>query len=176
MNCIFLAGKVCKLVPSKTFTHLIKTHVKQFSKQNSFFTGKLKFSNQFTKKKFKNYFILSGLLGASCYGLKSIDLDDLKNLFCSFLSNFVAHCKDDSAKNYRTKHYEKSMGKSKDENCEEKANSENDQFDWTQFFKLLFKQKSYFILAVCVSSFYIFLNKLFIFYSCHLECIYCCNY
>lgn len=138
-----------KFLYSKNFTHFMKGHVKQFSHyQKSLFSKTLfKLGKPQTVK---NCLLFTGL-GTSCYvGAQSFDSCyqiEFANIFKSFVSRFIANCKEDPNKNSRTKHYEKSVGKSEKNSVQEK----NDDFDWTQFFKLLWKEKSYFLLAVCVS-------------------------
>jgi hypothetical protein len=137
-----MSYNVCKL------RNLIKSQLKQFPRQYHLLLTKNKLrASRFTlpsKIGSKNLFIFSGLFGASYYGLKSFDQNDLLNFIRSISSGIFAYCKEDSSKNQRTKHYERSI--------DEKKNDENkDVFDWAQFLKLLLKEKFYFFTAVCVS-------------------------
>jgi hypothetical protein len=154
---IFLAHKICKLTCSRNFSHVIKTQLKQFSSNQNSFVQKVFKNKPFIKKSF----LLSGIFTTSCYiGVKSYEKyqNEFQNILKSFFSFFIANCQDDSNRNNRTKHYEKSVGIAEDK----KDSDSNDEFDWGQFFKLVWKEKSYFILAVFVSIKIYFINFRFL--------------
>ena len=145
---IFLAHRICKLSCSRKVSPIIRTQ-KQFSLNRNVLVQKV-----FKNKPFiKNSLLLSSFFTTTCY-IGSISYEkyqyEFQNILKSFISFFIANCKDDSNRNNRTKHYEKSVGISEDK----KASENNDEFDWGQFFKLVWKEKTYFLLAVFVSIYF----------------------
>lgn len=72
-------------------------------------------------------------------------------LFETVFSRFFAECKQQEVvpKKNRTAHYEETLGGS--EILVQKSNANNETFDWAEFFRLVYKEKWYFLAAAIVS-------------------------
>jgi hypothetical protein len=119
--------------------------------------------NQVQKRSLSPLFktlIGTGLIasGAVYIARENVKLEDLDNIqvlssciLKSILGYFVsfAKCDDSGTKHRRTDHFEKILSSQKDQ-----VNKNKDpDFDWNEFFKLIWKEKFYMLAAVAVSSF-----------------------
>jgi hypothetical protein len=77
-------------------------------------------------------------LTATNYTFKSLNFNDI-------LSLFLQRVECEAVKQNRTVHFDKTVNNNKNENTE--------NFDWNEFFKLIYKEKWYFLGAIAVSDF-----------------------
>lgn len=82
------------------------------------------------------------------------ELEYLKQKIQEFLDcfkgSFIVEC-EEKVKQNRTAHYEETIGTDTI-----KRKSKQESFDWTEFLKLVWKEKFYFLTAVAVSDYYFF--------------------
>lgn len=75
---------------------------------------------------------------------------DILNTVLGFFISF-AKCDDSGTKHRRTDHYEKTISS---DNNKDAANKKKDpEFDWKEFFQLIWKEKFYMLAAVAVGGF-----------------------
>lgn len=70
----------------------------------------------------------------------------IKDLCLTLLQRFFAHCEENKPQKNRTAHYEDTIGG-------KKKSKKADSFDWAEFFRLIYAEKWYFLLAVAVNKF-----------------------
>ncbi|CAF0785116.1 unnamed protein product [Brachionus calyciflorus] len=140
-----LLNRLIKTGSQKCFSNILTNQSRNFSTRINF-RPNLKYKNN-SKIKYG----ITGLFAGSSLGYLAWEnynynnhIDHLKKLIEEFLScikgSFIVECE---AKQNRTAHYEETI-----ETDSKKNKKNNDSFDWPEFFRLIWKEKFYFLAAV----------------------------
>jgi hypothetical protein len=101
------------------------------------------------RKYWLGFLSLTGVGATAYYSNKYIDVEFVSNLLNKLLRGLIyANCQDNTTQANRLKHYSKPDEKNEKHDKNE-ANTD-DQFDWLEFIKMLYKERIYFLAAVVV--------------------------